>query len=122
MSTHPKDFSLSPDGVPGAIDWLGNRFEVGDLVMYCVGAGRGQMMAVGRVTEVLVAERMARRSVPDPSKAGAWIVEHYTVEEVRVQVLTERTSGSWDNGKRSRPAWVNPMNITALPGMAIPCE
>ena len=81
------------DGVcVAATDWRGNRFSVGDMVMYCVGAGRGQMMAEGRVLQIR------------PGK--------YTT--IEVQVLTERTSGAWNNGKRTRPAWVNPMNITAL--------
>jgi len=42
----------------------------------------------------------------------------YDGEEVRVQVLTERTSSDWGerwSGQRSRPAMVNPLNITALP-------
>lgn len=94
------------DGV-SAVDWLGNRFKLGDLVMYCIGAGRGQMMALGRVQRIRAHKQSpywdaeARKQVKD---GWRW--------EVEVQVLTERTSGRWGNEARTKPAWVNPMNIT----------
>ena len=71
------------------IDWLGNRVEVGDVVMYAIAAGRGQQMAMGTVEQIVA-----------------------TGDTYKVQVLTEKTSGRWGNGPRTRPAWVNPMNIT----------
>lgn len=38
---HPE---LAPEGhVASAVDWRGNRFRIGDTVMYCIGASRGQM-------------------------------------------------------------------------------
>lgn len=81
-----------------ATDWLGNRFRVGEMVMYCVGAGRGQLMAIGRVLQIQI--------------------DAY--DNIKVQVLTEKTSGRWNNTQRTRPAWVNPMNITAIPhGMTV---
>lgn len=97
--------------VLSAVDWLGKRFHVGDEVMYCIGAGRGQMMALGtvqamRATEKreLVSCKWAENKRTDEVWRNYWDVE--------VQVLTERTSGAWGNEKRTRPAWVNPMNIT----------
>lgn len=92
--------------VVSALDWLGNRFSVGDTVLYCVGAGRGQLMAYGKVLKI----RACARTKWDPEVRD---VVHF--EDITVSVLTERTSGEWDNGKRSRPGSVNPLNITALP-------
>lgn len=74
------------------IDWLGNRVEVGDVVMYAIGARRGQQMAMGTVQQI--------------EATGS------TYEPYKVQVLTEKTSGHWSNGPRTKPAWVNPTNIT----------
>lgn len=78
-----------------ARDWLGRTFQLGSRVMYCIGAGRGQMMAYGVVVDMAIANQH------NPE----W-------GEIEVKVLTERTSGKWDNEARTRPAWVNPMNIT----------
>ncbi len=91
-----------------ARDWLGNTFAVGDVVLYCVGADRGQMMAVGRVVKLEIPELGydAQRAIDSGREVR---------REVCVQVLTAKTSGHWGNGPRTRPAWVNPMNITALP-------
>lgn len=117
---HPTDPEYGPEGeVVCAKDWLGNRFCVGDVVMYCIGAGRGQMMAFGRVLKIksVVCHRWKTRAAAEgetPTR-GVWVDEEDTYDEVTVQVLTERTSGRWDNKKRTRPAWPNPMNITALP-------
>lgn len=92
-----------------AVDWLGNTFSLGDKVMYCIGAGRGQMMAIGTVRQIRSREVTLYGWNPETrermSEPGV---------EVEVQVLTEKTSGHWDNEGRSKPAWVNPMNITAL--------
>lgn len=90
---HPSNPEYEDGVCVAATDWRGNRFRVGDLVMYCIGAGRGQMMAEGRVLRIEM---------------------DTFYNNLKVQVLTERTSGSWNNEKRNRPAWVNPMNITAM--------
>lgn len=88
---------LSKDGVPlGGVDWNGQEYSEGDWVLYAVGAGQGQMMAYGKILKIILKERYE---------------DHY---EYKVQVLTYRTSGNWDNKKRTRPAYVNPMNITKL--------
>jgi hypothetical protein len=103
--------------VISATDWLGNSFAVGDTVLYCIGAGRGQMMAVGTIQQMRALERTNnRRWGGERDEAGRPIFEPLpNTWEVEVQVLTAKTSGSFDNAKRTRPAWVNPMNITALP-------
>ena len=107
---HPSDPIRGPDGeVVSAVDWLGNRFSVGERVLYCVGAGRGQLMAYGNVLKIFADKQV----LWDHDKRC-----HYDGEAVRVQVLTERTSSDWGeewSGRRSRPAMVNPLNITALP-------
>lgn len=119
--------------VTSAVDWQGNRFHVGETVMYCIGAGRGQMMAIGTVL-LIKAEKVGRRfaRLPrdgdpldkihfhwnyavkkyDQDKPFVWDEVEY--DEITVQVLTSKTSGRWDNKQRTRPAWVNPMNITAI--------
>ncbi len=73
-------------------------------MLYCVGAGRGQLMAYGRVLKIrgVTRKRYEKGEVVD-------------LEDITVTVLTQRTSGEWGNGPRSRPAAVNPLNITALP-------
>jgi hypothetical protein len=131
FSQHPTAPELDAAGeVIAATDWLGNRFTVGDLVMYCIGAGRGQMMAVGRVLKIRSevkfrhSSREAREGEAhtrllhyyDPPKR--WVDEQLPYDDITVQVITGRTSGLWGNGQRSRPAWVNPMNVTALTGLA----
>lgn len=104
--------------VLSAIDWLGHQFRVGDNVMYCIGAGRGQMMAIGEVKAIRATEKQELKSwdweaQPDGrSKCVNEVWEDYW--DIEVQVLTTKTSGAWDNTKRTRPAWVNPMNITAF--------
>lgn len=127
FSQHPTAPELDAAGeVVAAKDWLGNRFAVGYSVMYCIGAGRGQMMAIGRVLKIRnevkhrtitheAAEGEAHTRVStweDPPRR--WVDVEVPYDDVTVQVLTERTSGHWGNGARSRPAWVNPMNVTAL--------
>lgn len=127
MATHPSDIEWSDtptyynhngyeeyrtDG-HSAEDWLGNRFAVGDTVMYCIGAGRGQMMALGTVQQIRAKKHMQYERDPKTNWPIWPRVElGYEFSEIQVQVLTEQTSGSYDNAKRSRPAWVNPMNIT----------
>jgi hypothetical protein len=81
--------------------------------MYCIGAGRGQIMAIGRV-------RMIRaRETYDYTWDGTSRVKSNTPVgwEIEVQVLTEKTSSTWVDSKRTKPAWVNPHNITALPAL-----
>lgn len=114
------------DKVVSAVDWRGNRFHVGDEVMYCIGAGRGQMMAIGIVVKIKIEQAFHRKSVPaeadepdaftrswfEPGQHFKWIEIPY--DDITVQVRTLKTSGRWDNEERSKPAWVNPMNITSL--------
>lgn len=108
-------------------DWRGNTYRIGDTVMYCISAGRGQMMAEGRIVQFR--EEPAWRwnlRTPEPgdepnyhTHGGTPYIrqrEDYVV--YGVQVLTSRTSGRWNNEARTRPAWVNEMNITALPILA----
>lgn len=99
--------------VVGAQDWLGGTFRVGDRVMYCIGAGQGQMMAIGVVQKMRA--KMVQRTQWDPSSMS-W-VQNVSIWEIEVQVITEKTSSGWNNEKRTRAAWVNPMNITALPAV-----
>jgi hypothetical protein len=96
-----------------ATDWLGHTFGPGDQVMYCVGAGRGQMMAIGRVQQIHAAQETRKVRIDAPVGPLGSVWEDRLVWLVKVQVLTERTSGYYDNAKRTKPAWVNPMNITA---------
>jgi hypothetical protein len=119
----------SPEYVNGkvvsAVDWRGNRFRVGDEVMYCISAGRGQMMAVGVVLTIKVEQLFHSKDVEaDAEDEGAftrpWFDpnQYYRTikvpyDEITVQVRTLKTSGRWDNKERTKPAWVNPMNITA---------
>lgn len=115
------------DGVCiGATDWLGQRFEVGDKVLYCIGAGRGQMMAIGVIKKMTaeVKQKLYTREVEpgeEPDYIADWLPQPRGFKrmsrpywEIAVQVLTTKTSG-YDMNQRTRPAWVNPMNITALP-------
>lgn len=107
---YPSEATFSPTGDPiYAEDWLGNRFGIGQTVMYCIGAGRGQMMAIGTVVKMRVQSSRYYSSQPasPPNKDSV----------IEVQVLTQATSGHWDNGPRTKPAWVNEMNITAIPGL-----
>lgn len=103
---HPSNAERNEAGeCIAATDWLGNRFAVGETVLYCIGAGRGQLMAIGKVLKMWAEDKVVwdhdlRKHVP-----GA---------DIKVQVLTERTSGGWDSGPRTRPAMVTPLNITAI--------
>lgn len=108
-------------------DWLGNQVRVGDKVMYCIGAGHGQMMAMGKV-KAMRGRELSRLSSWDWEKdesTGRFrrineVRENYW--EIEIQVLTEKTSGAWDNKKRTRPAWVNPMNVTSMSGLTEPVD
>lgn len=106
-----------------AEDWLGNRFAIGDTVMYCIGAGHGQMMALGVVQQIRAIERQRLRSwewQDEPNGYKRRINEVWdNYWDAEVQVLTTRTSGSYGNKQRTRPAWVNPMNITAVKGVQL---
>jgi|ERR1044072_3788263 len=129
MHQHPHSPEYDGDTVVSAVDWLGNRFAVGDTVMYCISAGRGQMMALGEVVQIQNEVRQTRELrdpepgeepdwipyarpglEPGPGKVSVWV----PWDLVTVQVRTLKTSGHWNNEKRTKPAWVNPMNITAL--------
>jgi hypothetical protein len=95
--------------VTSAVDWLGKRFSVGEKVLYCIGAGgRRQRMAIGTV------KAMRARQTYDYNLEGAMKAPLPADWEVEVLVLTEQTSGVGNN-KRTKPAWVNPRNVTALP-------
>ncbi len=126
----PKAITDESGAVVGASDWLGNRFDVNDRVLYCIGAGRGQMMAIGKVLKIVGTPSVRRTTreahygeTPDREfeRSDGVVVKIVYVDtpyiEVKVQVLTLKTSGAWDNEKRTRPAWPNPMNITSLRGI-----
>jgi hypothetical protein len=100
--------------VTSAVDWLGQRFTVGGKVLYCIGAGRGQVMAIGEVRLIRARETYNYTWV----EATRTRSDTPTGWEIEVQVLTEKTSGAWSNKKRTKPAWVNAINVTALPVMA----
>lgn len=100
FAQHPHSPDYDEQGNPvSAVDWQGNRFHLGQLVYYCIGAGRGQLMAVGTVVKIRVKD------------GESWNGE--TKQFVEVSVHTRKTAGSWDNKERSKPTWVNPINITA---------
>lgn len=118
--------------VVSAVDWLGNRFAVGEKVFYCISAGRGQMMAYGLVQSIKVEQLFRTDEIEaDPDELGAttrpWFQPgtyfktiKVPYDEVRVQIRTLKTSGRWDNAERSKPAWVNAMNITAIKTVETP--
>ncbi len=113
FAQHPTAPELDAAGeVIAATDWLGNSFTVGDLVMYCIGAGRGQMMAIGRVLKM---KTETKKRYAGRDENGVQLYAPY--DDITVQVFTYRTSGAWDNGQRTRPAWINPMNVTAITGL-----
>jgi hypothetical protein len=112
----PNKAALDQDeSVVAATDWLGNRFKIGDVVMYCISAGRGQMMAFGRVQKMRFPEFDVGQHWDNATMAYTPL--DTSERQVEVQVLTESTSGNWNNEKRTRASWVNPMNITAVIGM-----
>lgn len=124
MNSYPSEPEFDADGnVLSAEDWLGNRFAIGDPVMYCISAGRGQMMAIGHVRALRIQESSKKERVPNPNPPADQWDRFITVEVpsrrwvVEVQVHTVRTSGRWSNSRRTRPAWVNEMNITAINGI-----
>lgn len=108
MSTlygHPTAPEFDNNGsVTSVVDWLGNRVGIGDPVIYCVGAGRGQMMAIGVVVDMEF----------EPGFIGT---RYSSRDQLSIRVLTEATSGNWDNKARSAPAWVNAMNVTLRAGV-----
>ena len=97
------------DGNPvSAEDWLGNRFAIGDAVIYCVGYGsNGGLMAVGRVTGMRFGTQ-GRQATPP----------------VEVQVLTHGTPRDWigRSSKRTRPGWINSFNVTAVTGIELAAQ
>lgn len=125
MIPHPRALVTDEEGLVGGIDWLGKEFRIGDLVMYCISAGRGQMMAVGEVKAIRAKPYTEWVNQDEFAEyhAGTRARENYrpryeiTDALVEVQVLTAKTSGSWDNKARTRAAWVNSMNITSMKGI-----
>lgn len=130
--SYPADPEFDAEGnCISALDWRGNRFHVGETVMYCIGAGRGQRMAIGQVLEMQAeprktkTERLIRPGeTPTRTYETTWektprLIELIEVEEhyhdFKIKVLTEETSGEWDGEKRTRPAWPQPVNMTAIP-------
>lgn len=100
---HPHSPERDSDGtIVSAVDWLGNRFHIGDRVVYCIGAGRGQLMALGDVVKIKEQE-----------------LYHGTSNtEIKVMVHTRATSGTWDYEERRAATWVNSINITSLNNLA----
>lgn len=111
-----------------ARDWLGNRFAVGERVIYCIHSGDTQKMAVGvveKIESIRTRERLGWRLTPpgeQPDKTmtidGASVdfsKVRVPYEELRVAVLTLRTSDTWHDRQRTKAAWVKPNNITAIP-------
>jgi hypothetical protein len=82
----------------GGTDWNSNPYAEGDWVLYAVGAGRGQAVAYGKILKIILKNN----------------THSNTHLEYKVQVQTYMTSAKWGNASRTRPAYVNPMNITAL--------
>lgn len=82
----------------GGIDWNGQPYSEGDWVIYAIGAGRGQAIAYGKVLKTILKDN------------------GYSTTRLayKVQVQTYMTSANWNNQSRTRPAYVNPMNVTAL--------
>lgn len=116
-AVHPLALVDEKEGLVGGIDWLGNEFRIGDLVMYCISAGRGQMMAVGEVVAIR-AKPITEWVNRDELGTEGYRPRHRLVDaRVEVQVLTAKTSGHWNNRARTRPAWVNEMNITSVKGV-----
>lgn len=113
-SKHPTALVDDEEGLVGGIDWLGNEFRIGDEVMYCISAGRGQMMAIGKVVAVRALPISEWANPHERENEGYRYRSEIVGAKVEVQVLTERTSGAWNNKTRTRPAWVNEMNITAM--------
>lgn len=117
--------------VVSAVDWRGNTFRVGEEVLYCISAGRGQMMAIGIVLAIKVEQLFRSENVecdsddPDGQVRPWFDPDHYyktiktPYDDITVQVRTLKTSGRWSNQERTKPAWVNPMNITAITPVAV---
>lgn len=125
-SDYPRVAERNEKGdVVAAIDWLGNTFRIGDQVVYCISAGRGQMLAIGKVLrfKCTTLEHMVYRPAVEGETANyrseyngeEFVRVRQLYDSVTVQVHTLKTSGRWNNKTRSKPAWVNPMNITAIP-------
>lgn len=88
--------------ITSAQDWLGNRFSVGDKVIYCVArVPRSGKMALGRVTKI--------RRAPEPQGG------YHVGEGIEVQIKTVRTTVGAPAG--FSPQWIVPSNVTALSGL-----
>lgn len=129
LQHHPSEPVRDDSGeILSAQDWLGNRFHVGEQVLYCVATGStGCAMAIGIVVRIVSDTktrydyRPARDDeTPDfvnrySNPPTNWMTIEVAYDDMRVMVRTLRTSASFDNGKRTRNSWVTAMNITALP-------
>ncbi len=91
--------------IVSALDWLGNRFRLGDPVIYTVnGAGTSvRDIAIGKVTNIVA------------SRHADWTGAEYDI--INVQVLTAATGRASDNRPRLVPCWPRAYNITALTGL-----
>lgn len=90
--------------VTSAEDWLGNRFGIGDPVVYCTTASTGGMMAVGTVEEIRLGEQ-GRRTFPPV--------------EVKIRTHASASSRLRDSGRRSKPGWITSSNVTAIAGLEV---
>ncbi len=110
--------------VISAVDWLGNRFHVGDHVLYSIHHGDTHMMALGEVLQIKAVMRPAKKyRDPEPGEQPDFVNDladppiglvKYTTfyDEVTVRVRTLRTADPYCKGERKGGAWVNPNNIT----------
>lgn len=104
LTFKPDQPEFNGDGViVSAVDWLGNRFRIGDQVLYCITQGSGGLMAYGTVVEI--------------ADAG-----HARFDMLTVKVRTLGTASEWKHraGERRHATWVNAYNVTAVPGMRWP--
>lgn len=144
-----KDFPNNPrrdaaGQIIAATDWLGNEFKLGDRVLYCISAGRGQQMAIGIVKEMTAEIREDRSKItilgdsymPKPANVyhghneyGKPCLREYYIKDVGwqpetwivygtyelVQVKVQRIAASGYEGIEKKAArFVNSMNITSL--------
>jgi hypothetical protein len=107
-------FLASTGECVSAVDWLGNRFHVGDRVLYSIHAGSSTEVAIGEVLAIK-SEHHERsrvgRNHPDGTEMwrSAW-------DKITVTVLTEKSSGSGTSRlARTRPAQVKAQNVTWVP-------
>ncbi len=101
---HPSSPEFDEHGMcVSAVDWLGNRFRVGDPVLYTINGDGTREIALGKVIYIAVAQRVDWTGLP--------------YDEVTVQVLTAGTAAPYDANARTKPAWPRATNITAVAGL-----